>query len=162
MVGNSSTMMPVANFARGSIEGDFVNEYSVYFFSIMNSKIAYWIELSEYDIATAEVMLESKRYLYVGFMAHQSIEKILKAYFVSITGETAPFTHSLSFLAKKAGIYQHFSDEQQNFIDLLEPMNIEARYPINKKKLLENLTEKRCASVLNNARELREWILLRL
>lgn len=128
----------------------------------MNRKVTYWIELSEYDIATAEVMLESKRYLYIGFMAHQSIEKILKAYFVSKTGETAPFTHSLSFLAKKADIYKHFSDEQQSFMDLLEPMNIEARYPINKKKLLENLTEKRCASVLNNARELREWIRLKL
>lgn len=128
----------------------------------MNSKVTYWVELSEYDIATAEAMLESKRYLYVGFMAHQSIEKILKAYFVGKTGETAPFTHSLSFLAKKAGIYQYFSEQQQTFIDLLEPMNIEARYPINKKKLLESLTEERCKSVLNNARELREWILLKL
>jgi HEPN domain-containing protein len=128
----------------------------------MNSKVTYWVELSEYDIATAEAMLESKRYLYVGFMAHQSIEKILKACFVGKTGETAPFTHSLSFLAKKADLYQHFSEEQQNFIDFLEPLNIEARYPINKKKLLESLTEKRCALVLNNARELREWILLKL
>lgn len=128
----------------------------------MNSKITYWVELSEYDIATAEAMLKSKRYLYVGFMAHQSIEKILKAYFVGKTGETAPFTHSLSFLAKKADIYRDFSEEQQDFIDLLEPMNIEARYPINKRKLLESLTEERCASILNKAMDLREWILLKL
>ena len=128
----------------------------------MNSKVTYWIDLSEYDIATAEVMLETKRYLYVGFMAHQSIEKILKAYFVQISGETAPYTHSLSFLAKKSNLYQHFSEEQQDFIDQLEPMNIEARYPINKKKLLEGLTEERCASILNKTKELREWILLKL
>ena len=51
----------------------------------MNSKISYWMELSEYDIATAQAMLESKRYLYVGFTAHQSIGKILKAYFVKIS-----------------------------------------------------------------------------
>lgn len=128
----------------------------------MNSKISYWMELSEYDIATAQAMLESKRYLYVGFMAHQSIEKILKAYFVKISGETAPFTHSLSFLAKKSDIYRHFSTEQQDFIDLLEPMNIEARYPINKKKVLDGLTEERCASILNKTTELREWILQKL
>ena len=128
----------------------------------MKNKIAYWIDLSEYDIVTAEAMLNSKRYLYVGFMAHQSIEKILKAYFIEKTGETAPYTHSLSLLAKKSGPYQHFSVEQQDFIDVLEPMNIEARYPINKKKLLDGLTEERCLSILNNAKGLRAWILLKL
>ena len=128
----------------------------------MNKKVTYWVELSEYDLATAEAMLATKRYLYVGFMAHQSIEKILKAYFVGRREETPPFTHSLSFLAKQADIYQHFSEEQQDFIDLLEPMNIEARYPINKMKLLDSLTEERCASILNKAKELREWILLKL
>ncbi|KAA6342067.1 hypothetical protein EZS27_010168 [termite gut metagenome] len=29
---------------------------------------------------TAEVMLQNKRYLYVGFMCHQTIEKVFKAY----------------------------------------------------------------------------------
>ena len=34
----------------------------------MDSRVEYWIELSDYDLETAEAMLESKRYLYVGFM----------------------------------------------------------------------------------------------
>ncbi|HMT12966.1 MAG TPA: HEPN domain-containing protein, partial [Ignavibacteria bacterium] len=46
-----------------------------------SNKIKYWTELSDYDIESARVMLEGKRYLYVGFMCHQAIEKILKAYF---------------------------------------------------------------------------------
>ncbi len=45
----------------------------------MDSKIKYWIDLSDYDLDTAEAMLQSKRYLYVGFMCHQSIEKSFKA-----------------------------------------------------------------------------------
>ena len=45
----------------------------------MDEKIKYWLELSDYDYETAVVMLNSKRYLYVGFMCHQTIEKILKA-----------------------------------------------------------------------------------
>lgn len=57
----------------------------------MNKKISYWIELSDYDLDTAEALLASGRYLYVGFMSHQAIEKILKAYFVSVKNETAPF-----------------------------------------------------------------------
>ena len=61
----------------------------------MESKIKYWIDLSDYDLETAEAMLQSKRYLYVGFMCHQTIEKALKAYYTKLNTETAPFTHSL-------------------------------------------------------------------
>ena len=120
----------------------------------MNSKIKYWAELSEYDLKTAEAMLTSKRYLYVGFMAHQAIEKILKAYLVHVGNKTVPFSHSLSLLAKKAHIYNNFSDKQKDFIDLLEPLNIEARYPTHKQQLLESLTKDRCSEILYNAQEL--------
>lgn len=128
----------------------------------MNKKIKYWLESSEYDIKTAEAMLQSKRYLYVGFMAHQAIEKILKAYFVHVTHEIAPFSHSLSFLAKQSNIYKSFSEEQKDFIDLLEPMNVEARYPTHKKQLMESLTKERCSEILNNAQELQKWIMKKL
>ena len=71
----------------------------------MNKKISYWTDLSDYDIGTAEALLESGRYLYVGFMSHHAIEKILKAYFVSVSGVAAPYSHSLSLLAKKIRNY---------------------------------------------------------
>ena len=38
-------------------------------------KVAYWLEGSEYDFQTAHAMPETKRYLYVGFMCHQAVEK---------------------------------------------------------------------------------------
>lgn len=50
----------------------------------MESKISYWVELSDYDIETAEAMFRTRRYLYVGFMCHQTIEKAFKAYFHKI------------------------------------------------------------------------------
>jgi hypothetical protein len=54
------------------------NFESIFFVSLnqnnnMDSKIKYWIELSDYDFETAEAMLQSKRYLYVGFMCHQTL-----------------------------------------------------------------------------------------
>jgi len=36
-------------------------------------KITYWAELSDYDLETAEGMIQIRRYLYVGFMCHQAI-----------------------------------------------------------------------------------------
>jgi hypothetical protein len=79
-----------------------------------------------------------------------------------VTDETAPFSHSLSLLAKRSDIYKSFSEEQKDFIGLLEPMNIEARYPTNKKQLMESLTEKRCTDILNNAKDLQKWIMKKL
>ena len=46
--------------------------------------VEYWKELADYDLDTAKAMLKSKRYLYVGFMCNQVIEKIFKAYYVKI------------------------------------------------------------------------------
>jgi len=46
----------------------------------MNKSAKYWLDLSEYDFETAQAMLQSKRFLYVGFMCHQSIEKSLKPF----------------------------------------------------------------------------------
>ena len=53
----------------------------------MNERANYWLELSDYDIITAKAMLETQRLLYVGFMCHQAIEKILKAYCSEKTNE---------------------------------------------------------------------------
>lgn len=38
-------------------------------------KVAYWLDIADYDIDTAEAMYKTKRWLYVAFMCHQSIEK---------------------------------------------------------------------------------------
>ncbi len=128
----------------------------------MLDKVKYWDDLSDYDIETAEAMLNTKRYLYVGFMSHQSIEKILKAYYVKAYNQTAPFSHNLSYLARKAGLYEDFSEEQKSFIDILEPMNIECRYPSHKERLFQSLTEERCKEILKNTKELQQWIKQRL
>lgn len=55
----------------------------------MTDKVRYWVELSDYDLDTAQAMLETRRYLYVGFMCHQVIEKILKAYWGKVLGRAA-------------------------------------------------------------------------
>ncbi|NQU80720.1 MAG: HEPN domain-containing protein [Bacteroidetes bacterium] len=128
----------------------------------MNDKVKYWIDLSDYDLDTALAMLQSKRYLYVGFMCHQTIEKILKAYFTNIKNETAPLSHSLSFLAKKGDFYNDFSDKQKDFIDQIEPLNIEARYPSYKERLLKSLNEQKCREILNETKKLQEWIKAKL
>jgi HEPN domain-containing protein len=128
----------------------------------MNGKVNYWIELSDYDLETAEAMLQSKRYLYVGFMCHQSVEKAFKAYYSKLRPEAAPFSHSLSYLAKQGNFYDEFSEEQKGFIDQLEPLNIEARYPSHKERLLKSLTDMKCLEIIHHTKEIQTWIKVRL
>ena len=66
----------------------------------------YWIELAEYDLETAKVILTGERYLYIGFMCHQAIEKALKGYYACVSGDNPPYIHNLTILSKKSGIYQ--------------------------------------------------------
>lgn len=121
-------------------------------------KQQYWLELAEYDLETAKVMLDGGRYLYVGFMCHQVIEKALKGYYVATFLEDPPFIHNLTILAKKAEMFELFSDEHKDTLDLLEPLNIEARYPTAKDKLLKSLTKERCVTILHRTEVLFTWI----
>jgi HEPN domain-containing protein len=128
----------------------------------VDKNIKYWIDLSDYDLETAEAMLKSKRYLYVGFMCHQTIEKIFKAYFTRLKNETAPFSHSLSYLAKRGEFYESFSENQKDFIDQIEPLNIEARYPSHKERLMRSLTESKCLEIIQKTKEIQLWIKAKL
>ena len=124
----------------------------------MDDKVKYWLELSDYDLETALAMFNSKRYLYVGFMCHQTIEKIFKAYYTFLKSETAPYSHSLSYLAKKGEFYEKFTEDQKDFIDQIEPLNIEARYPSHKERLLRSLTHEKCLEIIEQIKELQQWI----
>jgi len=68
----------------------------------------------------------------------------------------------LTVLAKKSGIYAVFSEEQKDLIDLLEPLNIEARYPTAKEKLMQSLSEEKCKSILQKTEVLFLWIKAKL
>ncbi len=123
----------------------------------MDGKTSYWLELAEYDLETARVMLEGRRYLYVGFMCHQVIEKALKA-IVSSIGKTPPHIHNLSRIAELSGLYVKLDDNQKDLIDSLEPLNIQARYPEEKDRICRILDADRCGRLLVQTEELYEWI----
>jgi len=121
-------------------------------------KIEFWLNSAEYDFKTAEAMFETKRFLYVGFMCHLTIEKTLKAYYIKVKNSIPPYTHNLQFLAEQSGIFYNLSEEQKDFIDLLQPLNIRARYPHSKDELFKFLTESKCKYILEKTLELMLWI----
>lgn len=124
----------------------------------IDDKIEYWIGLSEYDMKTAEAMLDTKRFLYVGFMCHQAVEKMLKGYYVSVKREEPPYTHNLAKLSSETGLYKLMNDEQKDFLDYIQPMNIKARYPGYRKEILKDLNYTVSKNIIEKSKELIEWI----
>jgi len=123
----------------------------------IDEKVQYWVDLSDYDLETAEGMMQIKKYLYVAFMCHQAIEKIFKAVYTQQKEDTPPYVHKLSYIAREGGFLSSFSEEQVNFIDRLEPLNIKTRYPDYKKELAKRLTPAICLEVVGETKKLQQW-----
>lgn len=124
----------------------------------MNSKSQYWIDTAQYDLDSAKVMLEGKRYLYVGFMCHLTIEKALKAVIAMDNETDVPKIHNLIRLANLGNISERLTDKQKSFLGILNPLNIEARYPLYKDGVYKMLGDFECKKILFETEEMLCWI----
>ena len=123
-----------------------------------DTKVQYWLELADYDLETAEAMLSTGRYLYVGFMCHQVVEKCLKALYTKTFSEIPPKIHSHIQLMKKIGIDNQITKSQKEFINRLDPLNIEARYPSYKNEVAITMTKDNSILILKETKEFISWI----
>ena len=57
--------------------------------------VNHWIDTSDEDFNTMEMLFFSKSYGWSLFLGHISTEKLLKALYVKKFNEHAPFTHNL-------------------------------------------------------------------
>ena len=64
-------------------------------------KYRYWAMLADYDLETARVLIEAKRWVYVAYMCHQALERQLKGMYVYYSDKEAPKSHNLPFLFDK-------------------------------------------------------------
>ena len=61
-------------------------------------------------------------------------------------------------LANLCGLSAEMSERQLDLLDTLSPLNIEARYPLQKECLLASLTVPRCKQMIKETEELYQWI----
>jgi len=115
-----------------------------------------WIDTANYDLKTAGAMLLSKRYIYVIFMCHLSIEKMIKAVISTEVKGLPPKSHSLLFLAQKASI--QFPHNLQEFIELLDNVSIVTRYPEDLKKMSREFNKKKAEEVFAMTRRTLKWL----
>ena len=120
-------------------------------------KIKYWIDLSNSDFVVAETLLKNDHNLYSGFMCHQAVEKIFKGYYAKVKDDTPPFKHDLEYLAQQSGLDVFFNEKQVLFIEELNPLNIETRYPDYKNKIAQYLTKEKTHYIFEQTKELLQW-----
>ena len=105
---------------------------------IMNADVAYWVQLSKYDIDTAKAMLQSRRYLYVLFTCQQAVEKMAKALVVQNTKTFPPKTHDILRLLTLAAIEP--DQECTQFLARLNYYYLETRYPAQISEIARSIT----------------------
>jgi HEPN domain-containing protein len=117
---------------------------------------ANWLAQVDYDIATAEQMLHTGRYIYVIFMCHMALEKALKALVTEETQQLPPRTHNLIDLAQRA--HAVLSQEQQDFLGKLNNTSVVVRYPDDLSAMVSQYPEAIAQDYLARTKELLLWV----
>jgi len=118
--------------------------------------IANWVKSSDYDIKTAEHMLKTGRYVYVLFMCHLSVEKLLKALYEASRGKIPPKTHNLVFLSNEVAL--EFPEHLLGLLESLNGLSIVTRYPEDLDELVRSFRRKRVEEYLKRTKELLRWL----
>jgi HEPN domain-containing protein len=114
------------------------------------------IKQAEYDIETAQIMLNAGRYVYCVFMCHLSIEKTLKALYVKKLAKTPPKIHSLVYLAKIIDV--DLPLQVKEFIESLDDISVPTRYPEELDKLLKEYTKERTEVIFDSSKGALTWL----
>lgn len=122
-----------------------------------DEKVTYWLTSANHDWVVAGHLFEKQDYSYALFLAHLTLEKILKALFVHRHDQTPPLTHRLPSLAEKSALA--LSNEQLELLEITTDFNLETRYPDEKFSFYKKCTREFTESHLTKIEELKTWLL---
>lgn len=114
------------------------------------------MDVADYDLKTAKVMLETERLLYVLFACQQAIEKTLKALVTAKTKEFPPRIHNLVKLTEIANV--SLPEEDKLFLDKLSYYYLETRYPEEVIKISKQITKKLAKEYFKKTEEIIRWL----
>jgi HEPN domain-containing protein len=122
----------------------------------MRHETAQWMNDAQYDLESAETMLQAGRYFFVVFMCHLAIEKLLKAVIVENTGSQPPKIHNLVELAVRVGL--SIPPGHQTIVNELDTMSVVTRYPDGRQTLAASLSAARCEQIVRRTTEFSKWL----
>jgi HEPN domain-containing protein len=123
----------------------------------IKKQIEYWINSSEDDLETAELLIKNNKILFGLFLCHLCIEKAIKAHVVRCTGNVPPKIHNLSFLIEKTDLA--LSESQLLLCDTLMFYQLEGRYPGFNPKIPSKIKSE---DILTQTKDLFQWLKAKL
>jgi HEPN domain-containing protein len=124
-------------------------------------KYEYWLESSEYDLATAKAMLDSGRWLYVVFMCQQALEKSVKGLYLLHLDDNVPRTHNIGkiFHAFEGKVPGKTPEKYYYLFDRLTSFYLQGRYTEYKQKVSALVDREEAETIYAQAKEAFQWLL---
>ena len=115
-----------------------------------------WFFQSDYDLETAQYMLQSGRNVYCIFMCHLSLEKALKGLFIKRFNQIPPKLHALMYFVNK--IQLTLSDEHLLFIEKMDSLSVPTRYPEDLRAMIALYTPVQTTSIYEQTKTIQQWL----
>ena len=124
-------------------------------------KYAYWLQLAQYDLDTAQTMFDGGRWFYVVFMCQQAIEKLCKGLYNYYIDDNVPRVHNIRFILTKieASLSTEIKSEIYELTDILSAHYINNRYPDFSEPLNLHTDKDKATNLLEKTREAFTWLL---
>ena len=122
----------------------------------MRKDVENYMSSSDYDFSTAKHLLRIGRYVYVIFLCHMSLEKMLKATFSKSLNRSAPKTHNLLYLLKETNT--KLPPEYFDFLSKINNASIATRYPEDLSKLISSFPKQVAKEYLEQTEKILVWL----
>jgi len=123
----------------------------------MNKIVKNWVATSNYDLQTAGAMYKAGRYLYVVFMCHLAIEKMLKAHLAhKYPEDVPPKIHNLIHLSRRTEIT--LPENLKDFFQRIDNVSVATRYPEDLRILSAEFNKDTAKRILTDTKRMIKWL----
>lgn len=128
---------------------------------IKEEHIFFWIEQANDDWNAVNTLFNGKNYLQSLFFSHLVIEKLCKSLWIKHNIDNVPpRTHNLIVLLSSTPV--KLTDEQSEFLLLLNRFQLEGRYPDYMTKMHNICNESFTKETIHSVNDFRIWLLEKL
>jgi HEPN domain-containing protein len=126
-----------------------------------DEKYAYWFELAQYDLESAEAMFITGRWFYVVIMCQQAIEKLCKGLYTLYVNDNVPKIHNIKqvFMCFEDKLSVTIDDDKYNLFDTLSAHYLTTRYPDFTKQINRQMGKNETEALLEKTKEVFSWLL---
>ncbi len=123
--------------------------------------IEFWIEQANDDWKSVHTLFNGKNFLQSLFFSHLVIEKLCKSLWIKHNIENVPpRTHNLITLLSATPVI--LTDEQSEFLLLLNRFQLEGRYPDYMTKMHNICNEMFTKEIIDSVNDFKTWLLEKL